>query len=428
MHGENVTSFTTELLVIVTSAIQELVPISKPSPYAKRWWTEDLSQLRNTYTYWRNQARNVRRHSTRRIPCELEKKSAVAKQNFFKAVRVQKKRHWMDFLEDVQNIWQAAKFLDPHKTSAFAKISYLERESDGSKAETDQDIASTLIETFFPPVSSTMPITSVEYDQLPWSPITEEEIEAALCKTSQLKAPGIDELPTKVWKKLWPVVKGSILTLFQTSLATGKVPDQWKIAKIIPLKKEQNGRRNYSKPNSWRPISLLSTLGKIMESVMAERISYLAETHGLLPSNHFGGRKRRSTEQALAIFVEKVYNAWRSGKVLTAALFDIKGAFNGVDSASLLHSLRKRRMPETAVQWIESFLSDRKAQMLINSYNSQTAELYRAGLPQGSPLSPVLFLFFNADLVQQKIDANGGSLAFIDDYTTWVTGVVDIIC
>jgi hypothetical protein len=45
----------------------------------------------------------------------------------------------------------------------------------------------------------------------------------------------------------------------------------------------------------------------------------------------------------------------------------------------------------------------------------------QAGLPQGSPLSPILFLFFNADLIQHKLDANGGSMAFVDDYSAWVT-------
>lgn len=59
---------------------------------------------------------------------------------------------------------------------------------------------------------------------------------------------------------------------------------------------------------------------------------------------------------------------------------------------------------------------------MVNSFSSQTAELHDAGLPQGSPLSPILFLFFDADLVEQKIDFNGGSVAFIDDYTTWITG------
>ena len=59
---------------------------------------------------------------------------------------------------------------------------------------------------------------------------------------------------------------------------------------------------------------------------------------------------------------------------------------------------------------------------MVNGYTSPQQRLPQAGLPQGSPLSPILFLFFNADLVQQKIDSKGGSIAFVDDYTAWVTG------
>lgn len=226
--------------------------------------------IRKTYTYWRNRARSVKRYSLR-PPRELEIKSVVAKRNFFKAVRIQKKRHLSEFLDDVQNIWQAAKFLDSLKMSSFAKIPYLKRGPDENKAETDQEIAETLVKAFFPSANATPPTEPQTYNQLVWSPITEDEIDSALNYISQLKAPGVDELPTKVWRELWPVIKGAVLVFFQTSLETGTVPDQWKIAKIIPLKKEQNGKRDCSKANSWRPISLLCTLGKVMEAVMAKK-------------------------------------------------------------------------------------------------------------------------------------------------------------
>ena len=74
------------------------------------------------------------------------------------------------------------------------------------------------------------------------------------------------------------------------------------------------------------------------------------------------------------------------------------------------------------VQWIGAFCSDRTANIVVNGYTAPQQRLPQAGLPQGSPLSPILFLFFNADLVQQRIDSKGGSIAFVDDYTAWVTG------
>ena len=89
-----------------------------------------------------------------------------------------------------------------------------------------------------------------------------------------------------VWKQLWPVVKERVLHLFHTSLGEGRLPDQWRTAKIIPLKKP--GKADYRIAKAWRPISLLSTLGKILEAVVADRISHAVETYGLLPTNHFG--------------------------------------------------------------------------------------------------------------------------------------------
>ncbi|ODA78129.1 hypothetical protein RJ55_06733 [Drechmeria coniospora] len=167
-----------------------------------------------------------------------------------------------------------------------------------------------------------------------------------------------------VWKQIWPVVKHRVLSLFRGSLEEGKLPDQWRHAKIIPLKKPDKG--DYSIAKAWRSISLLATLGKVLESVVAERISHAVETYGLLPTNHIGARKQRSAEQALMLLQEQIYAAWRGRRILSLVSFDVKGAYN---------------------------------------------------------VSPILFLFFNADLVQRRIDCyGGGSIAFVDDFTAWVTG------
>ena len=132
-------------------------------------------------------------------------------------------------------------------------------------------------------------------------------------------------------------MKDRVLRLFQASLDTGELPVQWRTAKIIPLKKPN--KEDYRVAKAWRPISLLSMLGKAPEAVIAERISYAAESFGLLPTNHFGARKKRSAEQALLLLQEHIYNAWRTGRVLSLISFSVKGAHNGVCKEKLLQRL-----------------------------------------------------------------------------------------
>lgn len=79
----------------------------------------------------------------------------------------------------------------------------------------------------------------------------------------------------------------------------------------------------------------------------------------------------------------------------------------------LFQRMKSRGLPEKLFQRIEVFCSDRTATIQINGESSETRVLPQAGLPQGSPLSPILFLFFNTDLVQRRIDSNGGAIAFV---------------
>ncbi|KAH7462749.1 hypothetical protein FOMA001_g18433 [Fusarium oxysporum f. sp. matthiolae] len=84
--------------------------------------------------------------------------------------------------------------------------------------------------------------------------------------------------------------------------------------------------------------------------------------------------------------------------------------------------MKARGIPEGLLRWIDAFCSERTATIVINGQSSQSQPLPQAGLLQGSPLSPILFLFFNADLVQTQIDRNAGAIAFVDDYKAWVSG------
>ena len=78
--------------------------------------------------------------------------------------------------------------------------------------------------------------------------------------------------------------------------------------------------------------------------IIAERPSYLVEEYDLLPKHHYGARTQRSTVQAVLWVVQKIFDAWREGKVLMLITFDVKGAYNGASKEVLLHRMSERRV------------------------------------------------------------------------------------
>lgn len=234
----------------------------------------------------------------------LDRQAWAAKHQRFKELRRQKKQHWEDFLEDAGNIWSTTIYLQDHTLRpSFSPIPRI-KTGPTLAATTNADIGTSLLENFFPPPLPYPPPTHSDYSnnsrshaQIEDPPIQKEDVRAAIFKASPLKAPGQDNTPALVWQKLWPMLQDQIFLLFCESLRQGKLPKNWKLAKIIPLKK--SGKADLTEPNAFRPISLLSNLSKAIESVVAERIAYLAEKFRLLPSNHYGALKRKSTIDAL---------------------------------------------------------------------------------------------------------------------------------
>ena len=179
------------------------------------------------------------------------------------------------------------------------------------------------------------------------------------------------------------MIAAHLTRIFNQSLKLGYCPSAFQASITAVLRKPD--KPNYAVPKAYRPIALLNTIGKTMDAVIAQRLSYLIETHHVLPPQHMGGRKHRSTEHALHAVTAKIYDIWnqgRNGQVASLLLLDVSGAFDNIAHKRLLHNLRKRRVNEKTVRWVASSLSYRHTHIIVDEFKSEPYAI-NTGIPQG---------------------------------------------
>lgn len=109
-------------------------------------------------------------------------------------------------------------------------------------------------------------------------------------------------------------------------------------------------------------------------------MSYLAETYNLFLENYFGAYKKQSCEQMINVLIEKIYNAWREGKILTFIKFDVQEVYNGVKADLMVERLWQKKISENIVKWVKSFFTNRKACFTFDKYCSEILSLIKASL------------------------------------------------
>jgi hypothetical protein len=189
-----------------------------------------------------------------------------------------------------------------------------------------------------------------------------------------------------------------LVELFNQSLALGVVPSDFKSAYITPLLKKADLDPTDAK--SYRPISNLPVLSKLLERLVARQLLDYLTTSKLLPRLQSAYRARHSTETAILRVLADILRAVDSGDLALLTLLDLSAAFDTVDHATLLRRLEvSYGISGTVHNWFKSYLDGRRQYVRCGSTNSTTTTVL-FGVPQGSVLGPILFLLYTADLLE----------------------------
>jgi ribonuclease HI len=220
------------------------------------------------------------------------------------------------------------------------------------------------------------------------------ELNLSIQNLKKKKAPGPDGVTNEMIQHLGPNGRDRVLDLFNESWAQGIFPEEWKEAEIIPIAKKGKPKTNKS---SYRPISLLSCLGKVMERMVNNRLLNYLEENRLLDDCQSAFRKHRSTEDQTTYLAQEIEDAFQKKSKLLATFFDLTKAFDKVWKEGLMLKLVQKGVQSKMLQWIQNFLHGRHARVKLQGRKSKMVNITE-GVPQGGVLSPTLFIIFIDDL------------------------------
>lgn len=410
----------------IRRAMDAAIPRIRPAATGRSAiWTPHLSELRARMRRTRKLYQRALGEGERAARLEVYRES----KNEYEQVLFQTKiRSWGTFVERCleTDAWGIPYKIAVEKIHPPVVLSTLRRE-DGGMTGDWQESADILLDTLLPLDDQQGETEGQRQDRLQMEeqymenavslPLRMEEVVAAINKSKNKKAPGLDLIQSEVLRYLQDSIAEEVCMIANCCLETGRFPTVWKRAELKILKKGED--RDPELAGSYRPICLLNNLGKVMERLVCNRLREHREMKGLHP-NQFGFRPRRSTEDAINFLIEKV---WQSDARYVMTVFvDIAGAFDNLWWPALFRELREMQCPRDIYNVLRSYCSNRY--VLMRCPERTIARRITKGCPQGSICGPIFWDIMMDGLLKTLDHENGvrTAVAYADDLAVVIEG------
>lgn len=391
----------------------------------KPYWTEELQQLEDDLSKARDDAEN-----NPGIESNIALKEATVQHRKVHMEEARKswaeKTEGLNFDKDGRKLWKLTKALNDegskggqitlqpndepltgkqaadHFIDEFAEISNLE-----VPERREEDMREKLLEYDINQAEEPMPMVMD-------SPFNIQEFEAALSTLLLRKAPGPDQITNEMLLHIGPQAKKKLLQLMNDSWRSGIVPGMWREATMVPIHKKGKDK---SKATSYRPISLTSCMGKLMERLINNRLMWHLESEGHINVEQAAFRQNRSTEDQVTYLTQAIEDAFQDKKHTLAVWIDLEKAFDKVWRDGLRLKLRQCGIAGRMFKWIDQYMRNRKGRVKVKHHKSKVRDI-KHGVPQGGVLSPTLFLVFMKDILQNMPRGVKGAM-YADDLVLW---------
>ena len=260
-----------------------------------------------------------------------------------------------------------------------------------------------------PPKLTTLCVDATKpcYPTIPEFTISTNGLLKLLATLKPNKAAGPDNIRPYVLRDLREEIAPALQAIFTRTYETGRLPKQWKEANVVPIFKK--GSKH--KASNYRPVSLTCICSKMFEHIMVSQINRHLKERGILILEQHGFREGLSCDTQLIDFDHDLHTMLSAHKQVDCIVMDFSKAFDKVTHGRLLTKLNRYGIRGKNLNWIEDFLRDRSQRVVVEGSSSNSIPV-TSGVPQGSVLSPILFLLFINDI---GTDISSNISLFADD-------------
>ena len=247
-------------------------------------------------------------------------------------------------------------------------------------------------------------------------PCSVHEVCSIIKQLPSKRSSGSDNISNILLKELSTCVGQPLSILINTSLTEGTFPDLMKLAEVVPLYK---GKARDQETN-YRPISLLTTMSKVMEKVVYKGVYDFLMTTGQISDTQYGFRPKHSCDHAVAQMIGTILKNLENKKVTISVMLDLSKAFDTIEHGIMLQKLELYGVRGVCLDWFRSYLENRQMYVKCKVTSTQgdvlsDSQTVNYGTPQGSCLGPLIFLIFVNDMQLHLNDVE--SVQFADDTT-----------
>ncbi len=354
---------------------------------------------------------DARRYHTRifnRCPCEPHLQNKKQAQRLVQRLKNQLKRSYVQdcltrYKNDPKKLWREIRQFWPSSKNSVCKIGSINGASTNeAKATILNDHFASVGERLsqkIPVIDSTIIKETISLPPVfELKNVTIANTISAINRLSNTKSCSHDGITAFMLKNCQDEISPTLTYMYNLSIKQRTFPKSWKISKVTPLHK--GGSKDDS--NNYRPISIIPTVGKVMERLVHLQCTEYLSSHNILSEAQSGFRGGRSTGTCLIDFLDNVYRGIDGGGVCGAVFLDLAKAFDTVSHDLLIMKLTKLGFRYSAAKWFESYLTDRFQSTVVEGRSSSLKSV-KCGVPQGSILGPLLFICSSLDMASSTI-------------------------